>query len=116
MNHLNNHFQKGIIILVIAILIISSMHTYSSVGSYQTSSFAMRANNKYEHSHKDDGFYWGSAAFVLGVIGAVSAAIVSLAVINYLSDRTNGNETLLYESFVNDEIMYAKHDFSKFDN
>ena len=65
---------------------------------------------------KDDGFYWGSAAFVLGVIGAVGAAIVSLAVIDYLSDRTNGKETLLYESFVNDEIMYAKRDFSKFDN
>ena len=70
----------------------------------------------YEHSQKDDGFYWGSAAFVLGVMGAVGAVIVSLSVIDYLSDRTNGKETLLYESFVNDEIMYAKRDFSKFDN
>ena len=49
MNHLNNLFQKGIVILVTAMaLTIPNLRRHSIIGNYHTSSMALNANAHYK--------------------------------------------------------------------
>ena len=111
MNHLNNHFQKGIIILVIAILIISSMHTYSSVGSYQTvSSWAIKANENHELQKilpKKSYLLFTAPALAFELF--TSLAILAVGVV-LASGLTTPNDKPVFNK------NYEKYDFSQFDN
>ena len=52
MNHFNNYFKKGVVILVMIMLILMSipnMLVCSAVGSYKTYSTAIIANKFYTH-------------------------------------------------------------------
>ena len=128
MNHSNNYFQKGVIILVATMLLtIQSLRVYSFVGSYQLSSQGVDANNYYNiHTKKKDFFNMPAIIVVTAVIGIIAAsAAVSLAVTElHLQQHLQGHmdETDNY-GIINPALehnslneKYVKHDFSEFDN
>ena len=111
--HLNNHVQKGAIILVTAMLLSApNLYVYSSVGNYQTSSSAITANNYYPkltHGVEKPSFpgLIDMVAFGGIIIGVMGVAVIAS------SRFTSIQPTFLY--IVIDD-NYAKHDFSEFDN
>ena len=114
MNLLNNHFQKALVFIIVLLIIISNMRTYSVVGNYQTvSSWAIKANENHELqkiSPKKSYLIFAAHAYALGfdlVILTVFAVGVVLA-----TGLTMPNDKPL--NYFNKN--YAKHDFSKFDN
>ena len=130
MKHSNNYFQKGIIVLVVAMLLtIPNMRVYSTVGSYQTLSPAITANTDYKFSHSIEkpnaALFAGNVAVASSVLGIAGAAALAMAI--------GGDEALLSAlaglfsfchndiftkemSIVNSGENYTKYDFSKFDN
>ena len=112
MNHSNNYFQKGMLILVAAILLtIANMRAYSYFGNYQILSSAITANDdykpkKYSSERKTLIFMANCTEFILiasvilGVLGVVAVATAKSS----NNDITSYNEN------------YTKNDFSKFDN
>ena len=118
MNYLNNHFQKGIIVIVVAMLFtINNMRVHSFIGSYQTSSLAITINNNYKKhtcSIEKLMFPMVEAAMMTGemvVVGLVAlAAVGSFAYL--LVSEVIGKSSLPLTS----DFDYDKYDFSKFDN
>ena len=119
MNHSNNYFQKGVIILVATMLLtIPSLRVYSFVGSYQLLSQAINANNYYNIHAEKKGFRNLPAivAVTLTVGIIVASAVVSAAVSSSIDES--------YAPFIINLALepnplnenYAKHDFSEFDN
>ena len=112
MNQSKNHFQKGVLILVIAMLFtIPSLQLYSAIGSYQTTSQSIVANKNYD---KKQGTgtpksFWNKSTLVAGLV----AGLLGIAV--YASKRAydNGKAKPTHHAF---DANYAKHDFSQFDN
>ena len=130
MKHSNNYFQKGIIVLVVAMLLtIPNMRVYSAVGSYQTLSPAITANTDYKFSHSIEkpnaALFAGNVALfssVLGISGAVAIAMalsgdeaVLMGIVGLFSFCHNDLFTKEM-SIVNNGENYTKYDFSKFDN
>ena len=114
MNYLNNYFQKGIIVLVVAMLLtITNMRVYSAIGSYQISSPAITVNNK-KHSNTI-GMMVGfpdAIAFGIGVICVVLA--VGFLAIGRFANIDIGEEGLDRSDLVIKN--YHEYDFSQFDN
>ena len=109
-----NHFQKGVIVFVaLMILTIPNLHIHSFIGSYQTSSSAITANNTYKY------FLPKSEPTVLiieqvALMGAV-VVLIGLAVIGgTVAAAVLGVQKGSIAK--NIDANYAKHDFSKFDN
>ena len=115
MKKLNHYFQKGAIVFVIVMLItIPNLHVFSSIHSYQTSSPAIMANKHYQsdHSRQMDSFILCMGSFIgLGVIFA-APIIAGLAV------ASKAHFSQPNHFFDEDEVdeVYAKYDFSEFDN
>ena len=124
MNHSNNYFQKGVVILVATMLLtIQSLRVYSSVGSYQLSSQAVDANNYYNIHTEKKGFRNLPAVASVVLTGAI--IIVSIAASVSVS-QLNDEDYVDYEygDFIINPALehnslnenYAKYDFSEFDN
>ena len=117
-NQLKNHFQKGIIILVATLLLaIPNTRIHSFIGSYQTSSIALTANDGYEKSLLEEK---NISALGLGLglgLGAIIAVgFVALVVIGVISESTDSIFPESIPSKIVDQMGYKKYDFSKFDN
>ena len=107
-----NHFQKGVIVfLALMMLTIPNLHIHSFIGSYQTSSYAITANNTYKYFLlKPEPPILNQVIFVGGIVllglsiigGAVTAAIVLGVQKGSIAKNIDAN--------------YVKYDFSKFDN
>ena len=116
MNHSNNYFQKGVIILVATMLLtIPSLRVYSSVGSYQLSSQAVDANNYYIHTEKK-GFRNLPAVAAVALTGAI--VIVSITASISMSTLEQMDSFIINPALEPNPLnkKYAKHDFSEFDN
>ena len=115
MKHLNNHFQKGVIVFVILMVsIIPNMKIYSFIGSYKMSSMAITVNNTHKYSSltKEKPFvslietvilevaFWALVASIIG--GAVTAIVLGVQKGSIANNNIDAN--------------YVKYDFSKFDN
>ena len=120
-NQLNNYLKKGALILVaIMMLTISNLPVYSYIGSYQTVSMAIIANNNYSISHDED-----KPLFLLNVLAGVvglAAAVIGFAIIAaspvaapalLAAGLSYPKENLLPNSTFK---KYDKYDFSRFDN
>ena len=130
MKQSDNYFQKGIIVLVVAMLLtIPNMRVYSAVGSYQTLSPAITANTDYKFPHSIEkpnaALFAGNVALVSSVLGMTGAAAIAMALVGdeafltgiaaLFSFRHNDVFTKKM-SIVNNGENYTKYDFSKFDN
>ena len=121
MNHLNNHFQKGIVILVVTMLLaIPNMRVYSAIGGYQSSSTAIMANNFYKHSCLTKNIRpYVSLVAVLGFAFAIAGSVILGAGVGSIGTvvamKAAGIGTFSLGS-KNLDAHYAKHDFSQFDN
>ena len=116
-NQLKNHFQKGIIILVATLLLaIPNTRIHSFVGSYQTSSIALTANDRYKKSLLEEK---NISALVVGLelgLGAIIAvSFVALVAIGVVAESSDSifSESVPYKII---DGNYKKYDFSKFDN
>ena len=118
MNHSNNYFQKGVIILVATMLLtIPSLRVYSSVGSYQLSSQAVNANNYYNIHAEKKGFRNIPALLSIALTGGIVIVSVAASVSVSQLDDDYGDFIItpaLEPNPINKN--YAKHDFSEFDN
>ena len=95
MNHSNNYFKKGVIILVATMLLtIPSLRVYSSVGSYQLSSQAVNANNYYNIHTEKKGFRNLPAIAAVALTGGI--IIVSLAA-SLSASQLNDEDYVDYE-------------------
>ena len=124
MNHSNNHFQKGIVILVVTMLLaIPNMRVYSAIGGYQSSSTAIMANNFYKHSCLTKNIrpvsLAASIVFAFAIAGSVAGAALLGAGVGSIGTvvamKAAGIGTFSLGS-KNLDAHYAKHDFSQFDN
>ena len=128
MNHSNNYFQKGVVILVVTMLLaIPNMQVYSSVGSYRLLSQAVNANNYYNiHTEKKDFRNLpaiASVALTGGIIIVSLAVSASIATTGFgMMDDGHGVFSG-YGNIINPALEpnplnknYAKHNFSEFDN
>ena len=108
MKKLNHYFQKGAIVFVIVMLItIPNLHVSSSVNNYQTSSPAITANKQFDHSRQMKSFSLVGVGIVFG-IAAVYASIL-------IAGLAVANKVPFSQPNYFDEV-YAKYDFSEFDN
>ena len=108
MYKLNKQIKTGTLIFIIAMsLIMSNMNFQSIIGSYQTSSQAITANNNYNKSPIKDrsntsvAREQGVALAVLG-IAIVAAFVIGVGVVQTPPVIINKD--------------YAKYNFSQFDN
>ena len=111
MKKLNHYFQKGAIVFVIIMLItIPNLHVFSSIHSYQTSSPAITANKYYQSDHSRQTFALGGIGlmflFFVGFAGLVTGGVLG-------ANKVRHQQLHQLNSF--DEV-YAKYDFSEFDN
>ena len=132
MNHLSNYFQRGAVILLVAIMLLTipNMNVYSSIGSFQTTSTALTANQsqKLYSSTNDRPFIVigiPSILMAVGAIGVLGAAVgMSVAsgrsATQVATDITSlgffgidGGSSLQSNNPSADD---EKHNFSKFDN
>ena len=120
MNYLNNHFQKGIIVIVVAMLLtIQNMRVHSFIGSYQTSSLAITINNNYKkHTCSIEKLMYPAVVMVaksvavgLGVLASIGAFLY--IVVSEVKSLVGKSFLPLTSDFFDD---YDKYDFSKFDN
>ena len=117
MNHLSNHFQKGILFLIVIMLLgIPSIRVYSLVGNYQDHSMAISANNNLDpHKNKDRLYYPGVAGTaVAGVLLIVCIASILASIAIIVNDNGCGLEYHSKNQIIH--ANYEKHDFSEFDN
>ena len=78
MYHLNNHFEKSVIILVITMfLTIPNMHVYSFVGKYLTTSPALTANASNSFTKKEH-FFNLPALACLTFAGIIIASMLAI--------------------------------------
>ena len=108
------YLQKGIIVLVIAMLLtIPNMHMYSFVGSYQTLSPALTANTNYKFSHSIEKPEFPAFGIItlFGVVIASGIALISVA----LDDDHSIFATPTLPSKIIDE-NHVEYNFSQFDN
>ena len=120
----NNHFQKGISILIVFMLLaIPNIHIYSEIGSYQTSSSAITANKIYTEkrlsSIEKHDLYEEQVTHYPEICfpgkGAINERLVHEAIQKAIQDLQNNHSTTNHAlSFKNKN--YAKYDFSGFDN
>ena len=121
MNYSNNYLKKGALMLVaVMLLTIPNLPVYSSIGSYQTVSMAITANNNHPISYNKD-----KPIFLLNVVAGVvglAAAVIGFAVIAaspvaapvlLAAGLSYPKENLLLNST---SKKYDKYDFSMFDN
>ena len=130
MNHFNNYFKKGVVILVMIMIMLMSipnMLVCSAVGSYKTYSTAIIANKFYKHPccFAEKPPVWPiastSAALVIAVAFAVGVGIASfvgagagtIGTVVAIKAAIKGTFPLISKY---DEKDYQRHDFSKFDN
>ena len=119
MKHSNNYFQKGIIVLVIAMLLtIPNIRVYSAIGSYQTSSPAITANNKKHPNTEGMMIGLDAIAFAIGIICVASAVgflVAGLGIEEFvhISVSVGGKATERPDLVIKN---YHKYDFSQFDN
>ena len=125
MNHSNNYFKKGVIILVATMLLtIPSLRVYSSVGSYQLSSQAVDANNYYNIHTEKKGFRNLPAVAAVALTGAIiMVSIAASASVSQLQQSQSHMDDSYGDFIINPALEpnplnenYAKHDFSEFDN
>ena len=117
MNYLNNHFQKGIIVIVVAMLFtIKNMRVHSFIGNYQTSSLAITINNNYKkHTCSIEKLMFPMVEAAVMAAEAIAVGVVALAGIGalvYIVVSEVGKSSLPLTS----DFDYDKYDFSKFDN
>ena len=118
---MKNNIQRGIIVLIIAMLIaIPNLRVYSFVGNYKTSSSAITANNYYRkystRVEKPSVLVTGMGSLAI-VASAISVAFIlsgtiAVAVANAIMD--DGIQP--NDSIIKNDQNYAKYDFSQFDN
>ena len=130
MCHLNNHFEKSIIILVITMfLTIPNMHVYSFVGKYRITSPALTANaSRCFYTKKEKLFNLPTVAcFTFAGVLATSVALSAAAgaILQFAFADVEVVETGVSVGLVdgakqpllfNTDKYYTKYDFSKFDN
>ena len=132
MCHLNKHFEKSIIILVITMfLTILNMRVYSFVGKYRTTSPALTANaSERFFTKKEQRLNLPGVALACLSTAAILTTLIGLglAVNNMLNLAfadieivENGVSVGLVDGekqplLFNTDKYYTKYDFSKFDN
>ena len=126
MCHLNKHFEKSIIILVITMfLTISNMRVYSFVGKYRTTSPALTANAS-ERFFTKKGKLFNLPAVACFTFGAVLTILIGIGIVVENAVQLAISDVELVEAGVsigakqpllfNTNKYYGKYDFSKFDN
>ena len=118
MKKINPNLQKGVVVLIAAMLLtIPNIRVYSAIGSYETSSIAIAANhnNSRQHSQKRNDKRCVSE-FMLGMAGFSICLIAGVVGIAILSHQTKYNEfkTSMFRNYFDGN--YEKYDFSQFDN
>ena len=137
--------QKSLVVLVVAMLLaIPNMQVYSFIGSYQTSSQAIKANNRYPLQNRmvekpifPVYAFYGLAAIV--GLGSVVAGAVFIAKAIQASQATSKGQQMIQtkvaiainsqqtidsqqttiggdSSSISNYKNHVAHDFSKFDN
>ena len=117
MYHLNNYLKKSVIILVLTMFItIPNMRVYSFVGSYQTLSPGIIANNIHNQYTTKEGFL--NLPAVLSVGAAVAAFMASITAVAILVTKDKDNRGFMMSRTLahNHFDRYGKYDFSQFDN
>ena len=142
MNHFKNHFKKGTVTLVIAMLFkkgtvtlviamllkkgivtlviamlltISHMRVCSSIGSHKISSMAITANELYESSRLEVEPRPVSFVVAMASIVAVVAVVGSVSTMGISLAMKDSKGTLpLISKYIEED--HQKHNFSKFDN
>ena len=124
MNQLNNYnLKKGTLILIVVMLLaIPNIHSYSFIGSYQKTSKAITANKKYLFLANDN------RKIVFDVVSEVLAPIMP-AVVCYVYYDGDGNYYYSLQDYYSNQErqggskqhnpiaeQYSKYDFSGFDN
>ena len=116
MNHSNNYFQKGVIILVATMLLtIPSLHVYSSVGSYQLSSQAVNANYYIIHTEKK-GFRNLPAIASVALTGGIVIVSFAVSVLVSESHADDAYSPFIINPALEHNSLNEKYDFSEFDN
>ena len=118
-----NYFQKAAVILIALMLLsIPNLHVYSSVGSYQTISNAIKANTNYKqylHSIEEQRlvaiFYHPTTCNILGISGDVVELIVN-NVLSLNHNNVGDSSTSSDHALSLKTKTYTKYDFSGFDN
>ena len=126
--------QKSLVVLVVAMLLaIPNMRVYSFIGSYQTSSQAIKANNKYELQNRviEKPIFPVYALYGLGLLGGLGSiaagvfqaiAMVKGVQAAKAAKAAMEEQQMLQEatgvgSFsISNYKNHVAHDFSKFDN
>ena len=134
MYHLNNHFEKSVIILVITMfLTIPNIHMYSFVGKYRTTSPALTANASKFVTKKERFFFNIPAIACLAFTGAIVAVVCIVAASEAMVQAAIVSDSEVIEAgsavlgliddggeqqplFSITDKYYGKHDFSRFDN
>ena len=117
MSHLSNHFQKGILFLIVIMLLgIPSIRVYSLVGNYQDHSMAISANNNLDsHKNKDRLYYPAVASTaVIGVVLIIYVAGILAGLAAIVNEKGCGLEYHPENQIIH--ANYEKYDFSEFDN
>lgn len=113
MNKIKKTSRNGVLLLVaVMLLTIPNMPVYSAVGSYQSNSIALVANNDYNATAmaSDKAAVWPAA---LAVVAGAGLAVVGA--VGFL-DGWNSIHAELSLASLDFENNYDKYDFSKFDN
>ena len=119
-----NCIQKGAIALVATMLLaIPNIRLCSSsVGNYQTSSMAIKANNiiQFSNNNRTEKCVYLPLVALVAIAGVVLAGLAALGAVSAFlaSDDVNGNDSKYYIIFntINGNKNYEKYDFSQFDN
>lgn len=110
MNTFKKNSRKGVLLLVLTMLLtIPNLQVYSAVGSYNTSTLALSANQDYPISSGAKGK--GAIPAILGVLAGVGLFVVGSVGFYDGWSSHHSDKTLA----INFEENYDSNDFSKFD-